>query len=335
MRGALHAAAKGTSSMTMRAPPRLVAACMAPMAAVGCMAQSTSRQPGMPSAPGGAHPPAAPPNVERIWGVTLDNVDAHLPATIAALAHLAVRPTARIVFDPGRGPETYAAAVTQIHASAAIMGELLDSSAVAKMSVNEYYQRASDYMTGLPDVDIWEIANEANGDWLGHTVDVVNKIDGAFRTAASMAKPTALTLYYNEGCSPDPGHEMFRWVTDNLPDEVRRGVTYVLVSYYEDDCNELRPDWPAVFDRLANVFPASKIGFGECGTKLAARKRDYVRRYYGMQIAHTRYIGGYFWWYFVEDMVPKRQRLWSVLNRAISAAAATSRPGSRTDNRDP
>jgi hypothetical protein len=335
MRAPLHAVAKGTSSSTMNAPPPLLAACVAPVAAIGCVAPPAGPQPGRPADQAAARPPPPAPAAAQIWGVTLDNVDAHLPATIAALAHLAVRPTARIVFDPGRAPATYAAAVAQVHAAAAIMGELVDSSAMTKLSVRDYHDRASDYMNALPEVDIWEIGNEVNGEWLGDSADVVAKLEGAYRTAAALGKPTALTLYYNEGCWADAGHEMFRWATDNLPDEVRRGVTYVLISYYEDDCNGRRPAWPAVFDRLADLFPTSKIGFGECGTKLASRKVDYVRRYYGMQISHTRYIGGYFWWYFADDMVPKRRRLWSVLNGAIRAAAATSRRGSQTYNRDP
>jgi PASTA domain len=33
--------------------------------------------------------------------------------------------------------------------------------------------------------------------------------------------------------------------------------------------------------------------------------------------AISRYVGGVFWWYFWEDMVPKTKPLWTTLNNAI------------------
>ena len=43
-----------------------------------------------------------------------------------------------------------------------------------------------------------------------------------------------------------------------------------------------------------------------------------MQRYYGMAISHPRWIGGQYWWYFVDDMVPTGKPLWSVLEAAIS-----------------
>jgi hypothetical protein len=83
------------------------------------------------------------------------------------------------------------------------------------------------------------------------------------------------------------------------------------VSYYEDDCNGIQPDWPAVFDHLGGVFPDAHLGFGECGTTNPTAKAAYVERYYqgmdlpgyaNMHVTHPRFVGGYFWWYFSEDL---------------------------------
>ena len=74
---------------------------------------------------------------------------------------------------------------------------------------------------------------------------------------------------------------------------------------------------PCCFDELGVMFPNSKIGFGECGTKIAANKATYVDRYYRMKIDHPRWVGGDFWWYFAEDMVPSTAPLWATLDKAI------------------
>jgi hypothetical protein len=100
---------------------------------------------------------------------------------------------------------------------------------------------------------------------------------------------------------------------------MKQRLDYVLVSYYEDDCNGAQPAWPSVFQRLAAMFPNSVLGFGEVGTSNKSRKAAYIQRYYGMQIDLPSYIGGYFWWYGKQDFVPSSKPLWSVFNQAISA----------------
>jgi hypothetical protein len=110
---------------------------------------------------------------------------------------------------------------------------------------------------------------------------------------------------------------MFTWAQANVPDRMKQGLDYVWISYYEDDCNGLEPDWQAVFTRLAAAYPGAKLGFGECGTTMTARKADYVKRYYGMKLDVPRFVGGYFWWYFHEDMVPMTRPLFAVLSAAM------------------
>jgi hypothetical protein len=253
-----------------------------------------------------------------IWGVTVDDVSG-LSRTVSSLARLAKRPTTRIVFDEWVPAAQYLPAAKQIHKVSDVMGEILDSSAMVQYSVANYGKRVREYMNTLGNhVDIWEIANEINGEWLGQTSDVVAKMTLAYNIVTQRGGKTALTLYYNKGCWSDPKHEMFTWAQKNIPPAMKQGLDYVWVSYYEDDCNGLQPNWPAVFNRLGALFPHSQIGFGECGTLFAKKKAAIIDRYYRMPISHPRYVGGFFWWYFRQDMVPHTRAPWRVLNSAIS-----------------
>src|SRR5690606_24795448 len=104
---------------------------------------------------------------DRIWGVTVADPYA-LDATVDALRSLPARPTARIVFDEGVPAATYADVVPAIHAVADVMGEILDSQFVADIGVDAYRARTREYVAALgPSVDIWEVGNEINGEWLG------------------------------------------------------------------------------------------------------------------------------------------------------------------------
>jgi hypothetical protein len=111
---------------------------------------------------------------------------------------------------------------------------------------------------------------------------------------------------------------MFRWANENISPKTKLNLDYVLVSYYEDDCNNYQPDWQRVFDSLHVLFPNSKLGIGECGTTIASRKAEYITRYYTMNVTTQNYIGGYFWWYYRQDCVPWTTKpLWQVLDDAI------------------
>jgi hypothetical protein len=98
---------------------------------------------------------------------------------------------------------------------------------------------------------------------------------------------------------------------------MKKGLDYVFVSYYEDDCNNYQPNWQRVFDSLHVIFPFSMLGIGECGTVYADRKETYINRYYRMDITTLNYVGGYFWWYYKQDCVPYTKYLWGVIDRAM------------------
>jgi len=275
----------------------------------------------------GAADDAAGPAPSRVYGVTVDDIS-NLAAVVASLSALPHRATARIVFDEGQPPSQYSSAAQQIHAVSDVMGEILDSQFVANVSVAEYQKRTQDYLAALAsEVDIWEVGNEINGNWVdttaGGVTDVVAKMSGAFDLVGAAGGRTALTLY---ACSDADGkHDMLTWAKANVPARMRTGLDWVLVSFYEGDCGVAAPDWPTVFHELREVFPTAALGFGEVGAVDHSGQRitdvnvagPYLRKYYGLIIPEPGYVGGHFWWYFAEDMVPSSKPMFAVLADAI------------------
>lgn len=268
---------------------------------------------------GGLPPPGPTALPHPLYGVTVDSIT-ELDDIVDALGSLSRVPTTRIVFDEFMPATYYAQAVNRIGQVSYVMGELLDSSAMAQYSLDAYAARTAEYLDAFGgEVDIWEIGNEVNGEWLGNPDAVAAKIVAAYQHVEKRGERTALTLYYNEDCWLHPWEEMFLWAQTRIPQDMKDGLDYVLISYYEDDCNGLRPDWPAVFDTLGQMFPKAYIGFGEVGTDVPDLKADYLARYYTMGISQPTFVGGYFWWYFKQDMVPKTKPLWTVLDSIMAA----------------
>jgi len=267
-----------------------------------------------PSTPAGLIP-------DPIYGVTVDSVSG-LANTITALSQLPKKTIVRIVFDPGMHPADYQTAVSQIHNVAYIMGQPVDSDGMKNITLDQYKARFTEYLNAFGNtVDVWEVGNEVNGEWLGSAGDVSAKIAGAYDIVKTAGKKTALTLHFNEGtdCPTYPINEMYSWVNTYVPDRMKQGTDYVLFSYYPENCPEIKPDWNAEFTKIGNVFPNSKLGFGEVGVESGtqAKKEALIKEFYGLQISHPRYVKGVFWWYFKEEMVPYTNYLWGVLNTAI------------------
>ncbi|MCI5166014.1 MAG: hypothetical protein D3903_07930 [Candidatus Electrothrix sp. GM3_4] len=264
---------------------------------------------------------------EYIFSVTIDNPwndpVGQYEEIRDALASHTVKPTVRVVFDEWMPAWEYREPVKNIKKAAFVMGEILDSYYVQNYSVQEYLDRTEEYLDKFKDiVDIWEIGNEVNGSWLGDTADVVDKIEGAYAAVVNAGGRTALNLYYNKSCFYDkPEHKMFTWVNANiLNDDMKNGLDYVFFSYYEDDCEDVihtQEEWQEVFDALHLIFPKSKLGFGEIGTKKVEKKAEYMQRYYSLDIKGDYYVGGYFWWYYKQDGVPKTTKFWSILNAIL------------------
>lgn len=250
-----------------------------------------------------------------LFGVTVDSIT-NLSQIVDSLHSLSHKPTTRIVFDKVSASH-YVKAVKKIHNVSFVMGELMDSFYMKDYSVDAYLKRTREYYNALsPDVDIWEVGNEINGDWLGNRNAVITKMVDGYDFIKQHHGRTALTLYHDQSSDA-----MLAWAIKNVPERMKKGLDYVLVSFYEDDQKGIKPDWNYVFRRLAQIFPNSRIGFGEVGTRYWSLKRAYITRYYNLHVSTPRFVGGYFWWYFKQDMVPKNKPMWRVLNNVTLRTA--------------
>lgn len=279
-----------------------------------------------------------------IYGVTLDDVS-KVDQEVQSLQQLQTpnMPTARVVFDYSEPPSAYAKSLRKLGGVAYLMGQIADSSDMKKFTTATYRKRTQQYFNALNgQVDVWEIGNEINGNWLG--TGAMNKAKAAYQVIATAKQPTALTFFY-EGEPEDRdnciakshgGDDMFSWIENNfqlnLPAEqrdpaiesFRLGLTYALVSWYPQQCNNIQPNWSVVFSKLASIFPNSKVGFGEIGTANPQHGSIYevnlINEFYPLAkhvAMPSSYIGGYFWWYFAEEMVPaNRSILFDTLKRA-------------------
>ena len=264
----------------------------------------------------------------RIYGVTIDGIG-KLPGIVTSLSTMCKKPTTRIVFDENVPATNYVNAVNQIHPISFIMGEILDSYYMKTYNLQQYTDRTNEYLNLLGDkVDIWEIGNEVNGEWCGTISDVVAKINYCYNIVKANNKKTELTLYYNYNCYSNKNNEMFTWVKNNVSTTMKNGLDYVLVSYYEDDCNGYQPNWQKMMDSLHVLFPNSKIGIGECGTNKATKKAAYISKYYSIKVTTPNFIGGCFWWYYRQDCTPKTKALWANMDAAFVKAFTGALPES-------
>jgi hypothetical protein len=125
------------------------------------------------------------------------------------------------------------------------------------------------------------------------------KLTEAYRQVTAWHGRTALTLYDNTGCG-DGASELspLAFSRRYVPTAVRDGLDYVFLSYYEDGCNDIRPSaatWTAYFRDLHALYPHALVG-------------------------------GYFWWYYVEDCLPYAAKpLWRALRAGFEAEAASLR----------
>lgn len=258
--------------------------------------------------------------------MTIDDISS-LDRVAACLDALPRRIAVRIVFDREMKAASYADAVATLAPRADILGEILDSSEVAHVSVAEYVRRTERYLEAFGDqVAIWEIGNEVNGEWLGRTSDVVAKVAAAYDVVAAAGKATALTTYYNPDCWERADHEMLPWLAANIPARLKSGLDYVLVSYYEPDCNDYRPPtWTPLFDALRTMFPQAALGFGEVGLAdpVTAATRDEAAAlmdyYYALRPDVPGFIGGYFWWNGEADVLAGSSLLLEDFRRILAA----------------
>lgn len=218
------------------------------------------------------------------------------------------------------------------------MGEILDSTGVANISTVAYKQRASDFVNRFGNrVDLWEIGNEVNGEWLGDPATIRAKIQAAYDVVEKEHSGLRSVLTLNYWPSSDCYSQSWEATTtfaNSLAAEIKTGIDYVLLSFYESSCSPAAHPSLAQFTSILNsvktIFPNAKVGLGELGTENAnAQLSEKVRvatTYYGMFAAlksavGPRFVGGGFWWYFYQNAVPynKTNSIWPTLNTVFNS----------------
>ena len=85
------------------------------------------------------------------------------------------------------------------------------------------------------------------------------KLTGAYRQVSGQGGRTALTLYHNAGCGGETAElDPIAFSRTYVPPAMRSGLDYVLLSYYEDACQGIRPTaaaWTAYFRQLHALYP--------------------------------------------------------------------------------
>ncbi|MEW1914228.1 hypothetical protein AB0442_38430 [Kitasatospora sp. NPDC085895] len=311
------------ASPTASATPSPTATAATPTMAPTSSTPTPLPAPTATQAPAGMRELPAP-----LYGVTVDDVS-NLSAIVDSSKRLSHKPTTRIVFDENVNPSQYTQAVNQLQPVSYLMGEILDSSYIKDYSAQAYHDRVAQYLNAFGDqVDLWEIGNEVNGNWTGNYSDLSAKITDAYSQVEAAGKRTALTLYYDIGCGNGPSElDPIAFTNQYVPADMRNGLDYVTLSYYEADCNDIRPSaatWTAYFQQLHTLYPNAELAFGEIGlpnpvtTTTQDQATTLLNYYYGLHIDLPYYAGGYFWWNYAEDMLPATKPMWQSLNTAFT-----------------
>lgn len=296
-------------------------------------------------APGsGREPPPDPPFATELppapWrGVTVDEAALdHVDQVVDVVASSTRRLTVRVVFDPAVDPAGFDDLIAGLAPHADLMGQVMDSSELRGRTPAEIAARTEALVDRFgADVDLWEVGNELNGAWVGRSPRVIaDQTLAAFEVVRRHGGRSAITLNFwsRPDCYSHPWEATIPFAA-GLPERLTHGVDAVLLSVYETACApRQRPrarDLAAALVELGRIFPRARLGIGEIGAQDTSdgqpadppptERARTAARYYGqhgplVEAVGDRYVGGYFWWYFVEDAVlaPRAQSLWPTLD---------------------
>jgi hypothetical protein len=108
-----------------------------------------------------------------------------------------------------------------------------------------------------------------NGNWTGAYSDVSAKIYDAWQQVHAAGTRSELTLWYDAGCSNGSSElDPIAFTNQYVPADMRNGLESVTVSYYETQCDNIRPSAATLttfFNQLHSLYPNAKFGFGEIG----------------------------------------------------------------------
>ena len=283
----------------------------------------------IPDKPKPDNPKPNTPTNAYLYGITIDDSWEETGVTVqqivSAIKAMPVKPTVRIVMSKGTAIADYKPLFSAVHQVAYVMATPADSEDMkGYKTVDSYVKRFQDSYKELSAyTDFWEVGNEINGEgWMGDNPQfIADKAYGAYKFIRSKNAKTVLVSYYFK-----PGDQkvtMEDWLKRYIPEDMKKQLDYVLVSYYEDDNGNYQPNWQEVFNNLESIFPSVKLGIGECGNNdykkySVQSKVQRAKHYYSMPKYVKNYAGGYFWWYWVQDCVPhQNSEVFKAINSSI------------------
>ena len=183
---------------------------------------------------------------KKLYGITIDDGwydEVKTEDIIEGIKKLPVKPTVRIVMSKDIKAKDYVSLFKEIHKVAYIMAQPVDSFEMnTYKNVESYKNRFEDSYKYLKDyVDIWEIGNEVNGEeWIKENPKfTAKKIYSAYKFIKNKNGITALTPYY---FPPERNKiSMENWLKKYIPADMKNGLDYVFISYYEDDNDGFQP----------------------------------------------------------------------------------------------
>jgi hypothetical protein len=263
-----------------------------------------------------ATPRELPPG--PVYGVTIDDIG-NISSVVSAAEAMPYMSTTRVYLDPGEPASYYKSALQQLAPHAYVMGEILDSSDMKSMTVPAEQTRVGSLLSALGStVDVWEVGNEVNGNWTGSYSTGAQMLVNTYNQVAADGDRAALTLYENSWAPNNCGDGTTeltpqQYSSRYVPASVRDGIGYVLLSWYPTQCSGLSGNVSvstitAEVQGLHALYPNALVGFGELGlpnrtnSSTEAKAQSIMAYYYGIAIGEPYYIGGYFWWYWDEDL---------------------------------
>ncbi len=272
--------------------------------------------------------------INEWWGVTVDRVNdyANVVDSIANLVeYVPNRAWVRIVFDEGVPATDYDTLVAAAQAAGlVVVGEILDSYAMPLYPMAEFQARVAEYVDHFPTIDVWEIGNEVNGEWLGP--DAAARVAWAadYVKTQDPGDTTMLTFYWQMGTAGGPATSLFQWIDDNVDAGLRADLDVVALSTWIGDA-PFGIAHDEVYERLHALFPTQRIVMGELGywspgtTKAwwwrsqtdptGAVRRALAEHMYLANLGFDYADGGVFWWYYFDEM-RDRGPLWATVHDA-------------------
>jgi hypothetical protein len=273
------------------------------------------------------------------WGVTVDRTKG-FRSVMGSIADMTVAAPGsgyvRVVFDEGVGPAAYDGIVAEARRDGVtVVGQILDSSAMRRLDLAAFERRVRAYVGHFPGIDVWEIGNEINGEWLGADAAAKASYAAAYVKAADPSDTTVLTLFWQMGTAGRPTSSMFQWARDNVDPAFAANLDVVAMSTWLGGA-PLGISMDEVFTRLHAMFPAQRLAMGELGYwepgttrawwwRSTSHPTTVVRRSLAVQmyqaaLSFPSSVGGVFWWYYVQEMAD-RGSLWRHVRAAISSAS--------------